>query len=177
MNTLTLCRLACSDRQIKKAFGGVYACDTLPKAKRRFNSFIINLDSSNLSGSHWVGIYFEENNDAFYFDSYGIEPLNKHILKFLKYNSKDIFYNKYAFQEDFSITCGEFCLYFLFCRSRHLKLKELDFKNKKRNEIFIKKFIRQNFNHRHNCCYFSFAKSQKCIPWINMQHKRVYSQK
>ena len=75
MDTLSLCRLACSDKKIKKTFGGVYASDSLPVHKKRFSSFIANLDRSTLPGSHWVAIYFENKyNSAYYFDSYGKAP-------------------------------------------------------------------------------------------------------
>lgn len=58
MNTITLCRFACSDVRIRNTFGGVYASDRLPKFKRKFSTFIANLDPHTLPGSHWVAIFF-----------------------------------------------------------------------------------------------------------------------
>ena len=67
MDTITLCRLACSDKHLKKEFCGAFSCDTLPKQKRYFNAFIVNLGVKTLPGSHWVSIYFSENT-IYYFD-------------------------------------------------------------------------------------------------------------
>lgn len=81
MDTYTLCRLACSDKLLKKEFGGVFSSDTLPKKKGKFNAFIVNLDAKILPGSHWISIYFHENVSN-YFDSYGLPPRNRYILQF-----------------------------------------------------------------------------------------------
>lgn len=168
MNTVTICRLACSDSVVYKTFGGVYASDSLPRKKSCYSSFIANLDPHMLPGSHWVAIYFYNSKKVYYFDSYGLPPSNKNILRFLKKNARVIFYNKICFQEKFTTTCGHFCLYFLFKCARHLKLRDLCLNNKKINEIFIKKFTRQKFKQR-KCCPFIYAKKQRCNSWIKMQ--------
>lgn len=168
MNTVTVCRFACSDPVIHRGFGGVYASDCLPSGKSHYSSFIVNLDPHMLAGSHWVAIYFYNNKKACYFDSYGLPPSNKNILRFLKRNTHVIFYNKVCFQEKFTMTCGHFCLYFLFKHARCLELNDLSLSNMKINERFIKKFIRQKFKRR-KCCPFIYAKKQQCKSWIKMQ--------
>lgn len=168
MDTLTICRLMCSDVLIKKSFGGVYPSDSLPEKKHNFSSFIVNLDESKLPGSHWIAIYFEnKKRNAYYFDSYGQPPVNMNIVKFLKDNADFIYYNKFCFQDYFTTTCGHFCMYFLFQSVRRLKLNNLSKYNKKVNEKFIKNFVRQHFK-LHKCCHYLHAKNQACIPWINM---------
>lgn len=165
MNTLTLCNLACSDKHIKKGFAGVFPSDALPQNKKSFYSYIVNLDSKHLPGSHWVGIFFK-NKTVFYFDRYGIYPKNKHILKFLKRNSQIIKHNTVCFQGDFTSTCGYFCLYFLYQLSRNQNLKGLSFKNKQYNEMFIKQFVKNKFKVRKRVRSCSF--NQGCIPLLNM---------
>lgn len=172
MDTITLCRLACSDKCLKKEFCGVFSSDTLPKKKGRFNAFIVNLDSKKLPGSHWICIYFKENT-AYYFDSYGLPPRNRHILFFMKRNSKTIKYNNFWFQDDFSTTCGYFSLYFLHQCVRNLRkkaLKTLHPRNRKFNESFIKDFVKKNF-FLSKCCrhHVSPTKKQSCVALTNMK--------
>ena len=169
MDTVTLCQLACSDKMLKKTFGGVYASDALPKSKKNFSSFIVNLDRQSSPGSHWVAIYFQKRK-SYYFDSYGLPPKDKNILIFLKNNANTILYNKVCFQDNYTVTCGKFCLYFLFQSVRQRRLDDLHEKNKGKNETFIKKFVRNNFERwRSNCCRFAHQKNQKCKAWINIK--------
>ncbi|GFQ69837.1 uncharacterized protein F54H12.2 [Trichonephila clavata] len=52
MDSITLCRLACSDFILRSKFGGVYASDELPKTINNYSCFIINLDPKAKPGSH-----------------------------------------------------------------------------------------------------------------------------
>lgn len=142
MDTLTLWKLALKDSVIRKSFGGVFACDQLPREKRRFNSFIINLDQSHKPGSHWIGVYFK-GNTCFYFCSYGTEPKNDFINEFIQRNAKYVEWNTSLFQSLTSTTCGLFSLYFLYriCRSQKLNLLP---RKAKYNEKIIKDFAKKN---------------------------------
>lgn len=168
MNTVTLCQLACSDGLIRKSFGGVFASDSLPIYKNNFSSYIINLDAHTLPGSHWTAVFFTSNAQAFYFDSFGHKPKNKNILNFMKRNASMIYYNKICVQDYYSVTCGYYCLFFLYCCVRNLKMNRLSLINRKKNEIFIKNFIRKFFN-RLSCCHFTYKTIQTCAAYINMQ--------
>ena len=66
-----------SKKYIGRGFKGVYAWDTLPSLKNN-NYAIINTDSSDKSGTHWVGVY-SKNNEYYIFDSFGRHA--KNILK------------------------------------------------------------------------------------------------
>lgn len=169
MDTITLCKLACSDKCLKKQFAGVYSSDTLPNKRNSFTSFIVNLDPKLLPGSHWVAIYFSKNT-AHYFDSYGLSPRNSRIIKFMRRNSNEIKYNSHCFQDDFTITCGYFCLYFLYQSVRKRTLEDLHLKNKKHNEQFIKKFVRNRLQPA-KCCHVIHNRKQICTALINMTHK------
>ncbi|GFT61838.1 uncharacterized protein TNCV_4914451 [Trichonephila clavipes] len=50
MDSITLCRLACSDMNIRSEFGGVFACDELPKKRDNYSCFIVNLDPKTKPG-------------------------------------------------------------------------------------------------------------------------------
>lgn len=51
MDTLTICRLACTDCQIRKTFAGVFSSDSLPKCIKHYSLFIVNLNPRTLLGS------------------------------------------------------------------------------------------------------------------------------
>lgn len=165
MDSISLCRFACGDKFIRKGFGGVFSCDTLPKLRNKFNSFIINLDRHTLPGSHWVAVHFK-NEKASYFDSYG-RPPSKIILKFLKANSKKIEINKFCFQDFATLTCGYFCLYFLFNMCRNLTLNKLNKNNQTKNEALIARFAKTQLK-LGNCCHSFHDKIQSCSALLNM---------
>ena len=54
--------------QNKSRFNGVYSRDNLPKIKD--GTYVINLDEFCDIGTHWVALYVQNNNIA-YFDSFG----------------------------------------------------------------------------------------------------------
>ena len=59
-------------------FNGVFPSDKIPKLTNKSPYAIINLDTSKESGSHWVAIAKEENNDTYIYDSFGRR--NKSII-------------------------------------------------------------------------------------------------
>jgi hypothetical protein len=62
--------------------------------KMRFG-IVINLDSHNMSGSHWVGLYADFNKkQVYFFDSVGKKPRKK-IKKFINGIVKYMYNNKY----------------------------------------------------------------------------------
>jgi len=177
MDTLTLCRLACSDSHIKKGFAGVFPSDGLPKSAGSFKSFIVNLDPKTKPGSHWTAIFFShgknpsiKNKSAFYFDSYGRLPSNKNIINFLVNNASNISYNFHGFQSFDSFTCGHFCLYFLYKLNRNLDLNELSQNERRKNEIFIKSFVNSKLK-LSDCCHSHHQNQhQTCRALMNVAH-------
>ena len=51
-------------------FRGVFVRDTLPQYPLNVECGIVNFNTSNQPGSHWV-CYFRNKNERIYFDSYG----------------------------------------------------------------------------------------------------------
>lgn len=160
-----LCRFACGDSHIKKNFGGVFSRDTLPVRKGRFCFFIVNFDRKHLPGSHWVAIAFK-GNTATYFDSYGRPPIHEDILNFLEKNSRIIKYNTGCFQNFKTSTCGLFCLYFLYQFSRDLPMDRLDVKDTGKNELFIRRFLKEKLKLA-KCCHGVHILKQTCKALIN----------
>ena len=82
----------------EQRFNGVYSINNLPKIKER--AYVINLDHSKYTGTHWVMVFLK-GNEVIYFDSFVVE-----------YNS---------------VMCGYFCI---LCIEFMLKYKKLsDFAN------------------------------------------------
>ena len=94
--------------QHEPRFNGVYSKDNLHE--RRFTeikdrAYIINLDKYSDIGNHWVALYVQ-NNDATYFDSFGVEHIPKEIRTFI--SNKNIKTNIFGIQAYDSITCRYF---------------------------------------------------------------------
>ena len=92
-------------------FRGVYMRDTLPKKPKARESAIVNLDSNDGLGTHWVA-YKKIGNRVKYFDSFGnLRP----PLELLKYfgNNVEITYNQNRYQSFDTENCGQLCIEFL----------------------------------------------------------------
>lgn len=94
-------------------FEGVFARDYLPSKKRRNRILIMNTDTSNLPGKHWIAVIVH-NNVGYCFDPLGFPPsltlsswLNRHYSRWSSNTNKRV-------QPLYSDLCGYYCLYFLF---------------------------------------------------------------
>lgn len=136
-------------------FDGVYALDELKHFKpRKHTSIVINLDPSNLPGSHWVAIHFGKT--AYYFDSYGLFPLKREIVHFLdRYYKGHWTYNRKWIQPVTSKLCGLYCSVFVLFMHKKLSMSSFlsRFKvRERRNDCIVKHIFR-----KHIKC--AFAKS------------------
>lgn len=115
MTTSTITLTASANKLFTKdEFLGVFASDNLPKSVGPFNhtSLIVNLDTNNLPGTHWVAIITREN-EAYYFDPFGRSP-PLIIASWLNKYFDDWRYNNRQVQTISSTYCGYFCLHFIF---------------------------------------------------------------
>ena len=71
--------------QNEPRFNGIYSRDNLLKVKN--GAYVTNLDEYSDIGTHWVVLYVH-NNDATYFNSFGVEHIPKEIKAFI--NNKNI---------------------------------------------------------------------------------------
>ena len=104
--------------------------------------YIINLDNSNGTGTHWTSLFYDPLN-SYYFDSYGfVAPLEvEQKIKPYKYNDAEI--------QDFnSKACGYYALAFIKFLNDKTN-KEVAFKeflrlfkdNTKENDDILKKYL------------------------------------
>ena len=73
MNTEEIFNLMKSDKEINKRFMGVYPIDLIPEDLPILSIIVVNRDSSEKKGSHWIVFHYQKNHVE-YFDSLGKEP-------------------------------------------------------------------------------------------------------
>ena len=94
----------------EKRFNGVYSRNNLPKLKK--GAYVINLDHSKNTGTHWVVIFVKED-EVIYFDSFGVEYTPKEIMQKIEQSSlgnKNIKTSIFRIQDNNSAMCGYFCI-------------------------------------------------------------------
>ena len=82
--------------------------------KQNYRTLIANLDTENLPGSHWVGI-FEKNDKIEIFDSFGTPPPPL-LQAWAARNSTSYIFKDYVIQHPLAETCGYYALIFTVAR-------------------------------------------------------------
>ena len=98
-------------------FRGVFMRDELPNNPLNEECGILNLNTHNQSGSHWI-CWYKSQSDRYYFDSFGEYPPME-LLMYLK--TKSEYENNFpvirrsaiTVQHYYSNECGSLCLYML----------------------------------------------------------------
>ena len=110
-------------------FRGVKMRDELPSIPFKHECGILNFNTHDQQGSHWV-CWFKCDNDRYYFDSFG-EPPPVELLTYLKTyeelknNSPVIRQSAVTVQRYESNECGSLCLFVLKKFSEKLKFSEI----------------------------------------------------
>lgn len=84
--------------------------DNLPSTPKVNECAVVNLDSSENPGTHWVA-YAKFDNYCEYFDSFGDLKPPLELVNYLK--KCNIYYNYNKYQSFNSSNCGHLCLKFL----------------------------------------------------------------
>src|SRR6266849_6092448 len=101
-------------KQLKiKNFKGVFMRDEL-KSSTDNECTVINIDHSSNEGTHWTCLFIE-NNVAYYFDSFGLEPPLE-IKEYCRGTTR--YYNSFRVQNVNEVICGHYCIYVLYGLSR-----------------------------------------------------------
>ena len=91
-------------------------------------TFVVNTDTCDRSGSHWVAFHFPLVGPAEFFDSLGNAPETYHLCfaNFLIVNcGPQYYYCSFQIQPDETDTCGRYCLYYLKWRHRGRELPDI----------------------------------------------------
>ena len=92
------------------------------------HTFIVNTDTSDRGGSHWVAFHFPLVGPAEFFDSLGSAPEAYHLCfaNFLIVNyGPQYYYCSFQIQPDDTDTCGRYCLYYFNWRHRGRELPDI----------------------------------------------------
>ena len=136
MDTCQLTHAIQQDQIMSHIFLGVFPRDMIPKHTDT-GSIIANTDTSSEAGAHWVAMYRQDNVCEF-FDSYGRPFKNKFL------GTKYV-YNRIKLQSDYSPVCGQYCLYFLYFRSRNCSMDEIIASLKTNGDSIVEEFVDENF--------------------------------
>lgn len=112
MDTISI-RAYIREYQNNNIFKGVFPCDSLPHSFSLPAAFVINLSPHNEPGTHWVALYISGGGNGYYFDSFGMKPVNCHIIAFLRMHTKKVAFNRKQIQHITSNKCGRFCCIFI----------------------------------------------------------------
>ena len=87
--------------------------DNLPICIRKYETAVVNLDSYQGKGTHWVA-YHKSNNIIHYFDSFGNLKPPLELVAYFNDKKNTIQYNYHRYQNFNQINCGHLCLKFLY---------------------------------------------------------------
>ena len=99
-------------RQLGAKFKGVFPSDKVPKLHQLTPYAILNLDNSSQSGSHWIAVAFDNDDDELvFYDSFGRK--SSRIIPSIHREYKVIDTHSDAEQRIKEDNCGQRCLAWL----------------------------------------------------------------
>lgn len=118
MNTIELSAVVGGIINKNTHFLGVLAYDqlTTERLQRLPAMCIVNTHPSTMPGEHWLAVYISRDRRGYFFDSFGhsLDSFPPAIKMFLLKNGSTVLYSGKQVQNDFSITCGQHCVFFLY---------------------------------------------------------------
>jgi hypothetical protein len=105
---------------------GVLASDELTLVERKKFLIVVNSEPSFLPGQHWVA-FLKIGKNLEFFDSFGkdVDFYGSYFKLFVKSHGGKVIYNNTQLQSNESFLCGQYCLFFLFCRNHNMKYKRI----------------------------------------------------
>ena len=117
----------CADSDVlRHAFRSIYPHIQLPilrlNTKRLPVVLIVNTDTHNLPGQHWISIYIDRNRKGELFDSLA-NPPSTHIERFLNRYCTTWVRNRCVYQPSYSSYCGVYVLLHVLRRAHYPTFK------------------------------------------------------
>lgn len=164
----------------------VCAKNELKFIKNKTFSIIFNTSNNYSKGTHWCVIYkSDDSGEVQFFDSLGLPYYyyGNEIIEFLRCNSSFVRYNVRPVQSNSSISCGMFCLYFIYnrlCKINYDNVIAMFSNNKFKNDILVHDFVTRSFNFpKFMNCFKNECCNKKCIlknfssVCCNVNHKCI----
>ena len=93
-------------------FIGVFPLNRLPNSLKPYAKplcFIVNTDTMNLPGQHWIAVSYSKCGIAYAFDPLGM--FYPHVLtSYLTKRARRVIFNHVTYQDPSQRTCGQHCL-------------------------------------------------------------------
>lgn len=142
-------------------FLGVFAKDKIPLTMTSYPCcFVANTDISSMSGEHWVAYFYDSPQSYEFFDSYGMPP---QVYGFVSVNN----YNRKSLQSLTSSVCGQFCLFYLYLRSRGFTLNQIlnsfSSSDSSWNDFQVARYAKKHFAVNNSPAFSNFICSQSCV--------------
>jgi len=95
-------------------FVGVFPLNKLPQVMCAPSNFIVNTDTHNLPGEHWLAVSYQKGGIVYVFDPFGFyyPPILKIYVNKLK-RAEPVIYNRIRYQGLLEQTCGLYCIAWL----------------------------------------------------------------
>ena len=149
LNTYQIVDALTKDPVTKKYFKGVYPIDKLPsKIKKRPAAIVANTHPADKPGRHWVAIFYPKFGKAKLFDSLGRLPKGRMLGTVDSGLQNRIFlYNRARVQPITSHTCGHYCIYYIYHRSRNIQMPHILWKlrNINHNDRIVQNLTKRIF--------------------------------
>ena len=99
----------------------VFARDELHDVTRKIRTWclILNTDSKNQPGTHWLALYAPLSGGIEQFDSFGYSP-SMYSLDFL-----DPLHLSFSLQSPSTSVCGHYCIVYIYLRSHNYSLSDI----------------------------------------------------
>jgi len=140
----------------------VYPSDCLPYSLPRPAAIVINTDPKTKSGKHWVAVYIDHEGKADYMDSFGLPPFPA-AKKCLNSCCEEWQYSTKQVQSFLTVTCGQYCVYFLHERCRGAPMQKIlkKFTNDyEANDDFVTKFVNKVYDAKTKAVDVDFVVNQ-----------------
>lgn len=139
------------DRQIAKGYLGTFAIDTIPYFEVRPGRWcVVNTHPLAKMGEHWVALFYDKKGGAEYFCSYGRPPKARFMKILKKIFPPNYKRNLIQLQSPNTTVCGQYCIYYLYYRSRGKSMKWIQNKfskvNLMENDRKVRKFVLEKYN-------------------------------
>ena len=151
MNSRQLRWILSNEKVTSRTFKGVYALDEIEHIKQRCfpSAYVFNLDPSYKPAVHWVAVYIDRRGLVEYFDSFGRPPLRE-IKDFFYTYAESWNYNHVPVQELYSMTCGQFVVFYVYQRCSGLTLESIIEKYFKphakiTNDVLVRDFVKMHY--------------------------------
>jgi hypothetical protein len=148
MNSVEITRALVKDEKVRDVLVGVFPADLLPE-KEYPGFYIVNTESSDKSGEHWVAFYTSKPGRIEGFDSYGRNP-TKYSDFIREWVADDYMVMSGTLRQgQTSTTCGQYCMFFVLLRAHGYRYEDIMSAltaNPVVNDKFVCKFINKYFS-------------------------------